>query len=77
MRVGLVLATAVLTARAESEGSDCRALGFAPSLLCSSCTKLGEHIGADDPLLAECGKCCNEDAELSSTFARATLDVCR
>lgn len=56
----------------------CADLGFAPTLLCSACTKLGERIGASDPLVAECERCCAEDAGASNRkYARAVLEVCK
>ena len=55
----------------------CRALGFGPSLLCSSCDRLGEFVGADDALVGECRSCCTADSSSSSVYASATLDVCR
>lgn len=68
----------VSSARAESEEGSCRSLGFAPSLLCSSCVKLGEFVAADDPLLAECNGCCTEDISHSGViYSKAILDVCR
>lgn len=68
----------VSSARAESEEGSCRSLGFAPSLLCSSCGKLGEFVAADDPLLAECNGCCTEDISHSGViYSKAILDVCR
>jgi predicted amidophosphoribosyltransferase len=60
-------------ARAEQ----CRALGFGPSLLCASCGKLAQHIGQEDALIEECKGCCTAEAEHTTHFARAVLDVCR
>jgi len=58
--------------------SKCRELGFAPSLLCSACDKLGDFVDADDALVGECRGCCTEEASgHSGTYARATLDICK
>ena len=72
----LLLAAA---ARAEpSNESECRTLGFAPSLLCSACDKLSEFVPADDALVGECRGCCTEEVSgHSGTYAQATLDICR
>ena len=80
---GLLLLACARTARAEDGGGEanetaCRALGFGSSLLCASCTKLGDYVGADDPLVGECQGCCKEEAVGSGVvYASATLDVCR
>jgi len=56
--------------------SGCRELGFGSSLLCSSCAKLSEHIGAADPLVAECAGCCAEE-RAAKKYHRAVLEVCK
>ena len=71
-----------LAARAECDSNksteECAKLGFAPTLLCSACTKLGEAVGTSDVLVEECMGCCTEDVSGSSgTYAKATLDICR
>ena len=73
----VVFALASATSESPPTEAECRALGFAPSLLCSSCVKLGEFIPADDPLLGECEQCCTPEAAGAGAFARATLDVCK
>ena len=80
--LGVVLiASAVSGAEESSSKRDeaaCAALGFAPSLLCSACDKLGEFVGSDDSLIAECRDCCTEEVTGSGgTYAQATLDVCK
>jgi len=75
-----LVAAALLAATAAAEPPSeaaCRALGFAPSLLCSSCAKLGEFVGADDSLVTECQQCCTAEEASASSYARATLDVCK
>ena len=72
----------LLVASAAADGPDeaaCRELGFAPSLVCSSCDKLGEYVGdASDALVAECRQCCTEEAAgASGVYASATLDICK
>ena len=65
-------------ARAEPDEAACRALGFAPSLLCSSCDRLGDHVGLDDPLTSECRGCCVEEVNgTGGSYAQATLDICK
>ncbi len=64
-------------AAAEPNETNCRALGFAPSLLCSSCSKLAEHVGKEDALVGECEGCCNEDSSALGVFASAHMDVCK
>ena len=74
----LLLGVASAATQEESRPSEaeCRTLGFAPSLLCSSCAKLGDVLG-DDVLVRECQQCCTaEDAE-AMHYAKAILDVCR
>ena len=62
----------------KSSTEECAKLGFAPTLLCSACTKLGEAVGPTDALVEECTGCCTEDVSGSSgTYAKATLDICR
>ena len=77
-----VACVALLVAGAAASKPDeaaCRSLGFAPSLVCSSCDKLGEYVAnASDPLLAECKQCCTEEAAgASGQYNSATLDICR
>jgi hypothetical protein len=67
----------VAAASAEPSEADCRALGFAPSLLCGSCTKLGEFVGVEDSLVAECEACCTAEESSASSYARATFDICK
>ena len=70
-------AFAAADASASSE-AECRKLGFAPSLLCSNCKKLGDFVGAEDALVGECQGCCTEDeTATASSFQRAVLDVCK
>ena len=74
----LLVASSSLAAGEETNETTCRGLGFAPSLLCSSCTKMGEFVGADDALVGECNGCCTDDVSNSGTvYAKAVLDVCR
>jgi hypothetical protein len=62
----------------EHDEAACRALGFAPSLVCSSCDKLGEFVDASDSLVAECRGCCTEEvAGASGKYASAVLDICK
>ena len=62
----------------EANETECRALGFSSTLLCSSCSKLGEFVGESDPLIGECQGCCKEDSDHASVvYASAVLDVCR
>ena len=70
------LSLVVAFASAEIDEAACAKLGFAPTLLCSACTKLGEHIGEDDSLVSECQGCCTEEvAGGSGTYTQATLDI--
>jgi len=77
----LLLASALAAeSGAESERLDeaaCRALGFGPSLLCSTCAQLGEFVGADDALIGECESCCSAESDGSRTYASAVFDVCK
>ena len=51
---------------------------FAPTLLCSGCTKLAEAIGEEDSLVGECRSCCTEESITAvGSYPRATLDICR
>ena len=82
MAVGRRVPAAVVlllgTARAEADEVACRKLGFAPSLLCSSCDRLGDHVGLDDPLTSECRGCCVEEVNgTGGSYAQATLDICK
>lgn len=62
----------------EANETECRSLGFSSTLLCSSCSKLGEFVGESDPLIGECQGCCKDEADNSGVmFAGAVLDVCR
>eukprot|EP00965_Chrysotila_dentata_P141477 4675903-Pleurochrysis_carterae.AAC.6 len=36
-----------------------------------------DEVHARDPLIGECERCCTQEAKERSTFASATLDVCR
>ena len=78
-RGAAVLLLAASAARAdEANETACRALGFGPSLICSSCTKLGEYVGESDPLVGECQGCCKEEADHAAVvYHGARLDVCR
>lgn len=74
--IWLVLSSAA--ASTDGPGSErCRSLGFGPSLLCTSCTKLAEHVGKDSTLVEECAGCCTDEAQRASHFAKAVLDVCK
>ena len=79
MRGSLVLLASLAAAQPEERlgEAECRALGFAPGLVCGSCAKLGEFVGQDDALVGECGRCCTAESNESQHFARAVLDVCR
>jgi len=69
---------AVASAEKPSNETACRELGFGSSLLCSSCAKLGEYVGAEDALVTECNGCCTDDVSNSGTvYSKAVLDVCR
>lgn len=73
----VVLLLGAVAADSDNETA-CRALGFAPSLLCSSCAKLGEYVGEEDALVGECKSCCAEDASnAGAVYPRAVLDICR
>ena len=76
-----VAPVALLVAAAAAERQDeatCRSLGFAPSLLCSSCDKLVEHVPAEDPLIGECRSCCTEEVTgTGGTYSQAVLDICK
>ena len=62
----------------EANETACRSLGFAPSLLCSSCSRLGDYVGSEDSLVGDCKSCCTEDVSNSGTiYPRAVLDICR
>ena len=77
MRFGTVAALFAAAAATPDEAA-CKELGFAPTLLCSGCDKLGEFVGAEDALVAECRGCCTEEvAGASGTYAQATLDICK
>jgi hypothetical protein len=75
----LVLAPATRANSDENKlsESECRTLGFAPSLLCSSCAKLAEFIPTGDSLLGECQSCCTDDIADNGSYSHATLDVCK
>ena len=75
---GLCVAVAAATEpESKMDAKACAKLGFGPSLLCSSCTKLSEAVGSEDALVAECMGCCTQDVTNSETYAQATLDICR
>ena len=70
----LVLLVAVAGAEPNAE---CQALGFASTLLCSTCDKLASYTESN-ALLSECRGCCTEDVSgTSGKYAQATLDICR
>ena len=74
----VLLCYAQVAAADDANETECRALGFGPSLLCTSCHKLGEFVGESDPLVGECTGCCKEDSDHASVvYASAVLDVCR
>jgi hypothetical protein len=73
---GLALFLIPLVAANGVGSAECGALGFGPSLLCSACAKLGDAVGAKDPLVGECLGCCAEDA-VAKKYARAVLEVCK
>ena len=74
----LLAFSALAYASSQRDEAACAKLGFAPTLLCSACTKLAEHVGMDDSLVDECNECCSEESAGSSgTYAQATLDICR
>ena len=75
----VALLVAGVAADSKPDEAACRALGFAPSLVCSGCDKLAEYVGnASDPLLAECRQCCTEEAAgASGQYSSATLDICK
>jgi len=63
---------------AEPDETRCSHLGFGPSLLCSSCDQLAEHVGAEDALVEECRGCCHQEVTgTGGTYPQATLDICR
>jgi len=66
----------VSSARAEVNATECKALGFGPSLYCSSCDKLAGLVTEEDPLIGECKGCCTEDPQ-KGVYASATFDVCK
>ena len=77
-RSAVVLLCYAQVAADDANETECRALGFGPSLLCSSCHKLGEFVGESDPLVGECTGCCKEESDHASVvYASAVLDVCR
>ena len=77
-RSAVVLLCYAQVAADDANETECRALGFGPSLLCSSCHKLGEFVGESDPLVSECTGCCKEESDHASVvYASAVLDVCR
>lgn len=62
----------------RAQASSCDDLGFSPSLLCTACTKLADVIGEGDPLVADCQRCCSEEAaQGTGRYARAVLEVCK
>ena len=77
MSLGILLVVSAASAQAPDEAA-CKALGFAPTLLCSACDKLGDFVPADDALVGECRSCCTEEVNgTGGTYAKATLDICR
>ena len=77
-RSAVVLLCYAQVAADDANETECRALGFGPILLCSSCHKLGEFVGESDPLVGECTGCCKEESDHASVvYASAVLDVCR
>lgn len=77
-RSAVVLLCCAQVAADDANETECRALGFGPSLLCTSCHKLGEFVGESDPLVGECTGCCKEESDHASVvYASAVLDVCR
>ena len=76
-RLGLSLLLVAGSARGEEvNATECRALGFAPSLYCSSCDKIAGLVTEGDALIGECRGCCTEDP-VKGAFAGATFDVCK
>ena len=77
-RSAVVLLCCAQAAADDANETECRSLGFGPSLLCTSCHKLGEFVGESDPLVGECAGCCKEESDHASVvYASAVLDVCR
>ena len=79
MQLGVLLVvSAAASTAAQPDEAKCKSLGFAPSLLCSACDKLGEFVPADDALIGECRGCCTEEVNgTGGTYAKARLDICR
>lgn len=75
-RSGLALFLLPLVTATSVGSAECGALGFGPSLVCSACAKLGDAVGATDPLVGECLGCCAEEAA-AKKYARAVLEVCK
>lgn len=75
--LGALLLIQLVAGENKQNETACRALGFAPSVLCSSCGKLAEFVGAEDPLIGECQQCCTADVNSVTSYPRAVLDVCR
>mmetsp|Transcript_30428 Transcript_30428/g.78929 ORF Transcript_30428/g.78929 Transcript_30428/m.78929 type:complete len:81 (-) Transcript_30428:582-824(-) len=75
-RVGLASMMLVTFVRADVNATECKTLGFAPSLYCSSCDKLAGTIAEGDPLVGECRGCCMDDP-VNKGYASATFDVCK
>jgi len=75
----LTLLAALSAARGETNGGvNCAELGFAETLMCSSCRRLKETV-KDENLVRECNACCVDDSDTGSkaVFTSAVLEVCQ
>eukprot|EP00249_Psilotum_nudum_P036550 c7964_g1_i1 orf=242-736(+) len=62
----------------SANGKACEELGFTGLALCSDCDSFAEYV-KDEELVADCKKCCAQEAEDSIskvTYAGAILEVC-
>jgi hypothetical protein len=74
----MVLALVSSVASLSPGSEECQQLGFNPTLMCPSCDRLADAIGAadDEGLLGECRGCCTEP-EVSKKSSHARLEVCK
>jgi hypothetical protein len=78
--------TGAAASTSTSSAADCKAQGFAESLMCSGCDRLAAALSASSAeaqsareLLAECRNCCTaeETGKAAVVYAEATLEVCQ
>ena len=53
---------------------ECAALGFAPTLSCGTCKKIGAQVGDDHKVVGECQGCCTDSGAVS--YIQGRFEVC-